>query len=168
MKVRLITINDAEEIFNIQKKTWLNLYPNEKYSIKYEDILKKFADKTNIITKIKKKINNYEKNIFGWVVELDDKIIGFATIYREKEKDELGAIYILPEHQGKGIGSILLQKALDLFKDSKEIWLEVAIYNENAIRFYQKFGFHIVSETEGKHKIIEEKFIPTIKMKREQ
>jgi ribosomal protein S18 acetylase RimI-like enzyme len=74
----------------------------------------------------------------------------------------------LPEYQGKGIGRILLQKILDFLKNSKEIWLEVAIYNENAINFYQKSGFHIVPGTESKREIIEGKFIPTIEMKLEQ
>ncbi len=65
-------------------------------------------------------------------------------------------------------GKILLQKILDFLTDSEEIWLKIAIYNEKAINFYQKFGFHIVPGTEGKHKIIERKFIPTVQMKRNQ
>jgi ribosomal protein S18 acetylase RimI-like enzyme len=50
-------------------------------------------------------------------------------------------IYVLPEYQGKGIGKLLwneLSKYLDI---NKETFVEVATYNENAIKFYEKLGF---------------------------
>jgi len=168
MKARLTKVSDAKGVFNVQKMTWLDVYPSEEYGVKRQDIAKRFADEKKFIAKTKKKIEGYGKDICGWVVELDGKIVGFSATYKEKEKDLVGAVYVLPEYQGQGIGKILLQKILDFLKDSKEIWLEVATYNENAINFYQKSGFHIVPGTEGKHEIIEGKFIPTIQMKRDQ
>lgn len=168
MKARLTTINDAEEVFNVQKMTWIDAYPNEKYDVERKDIVERFSDEKKFIAKTRKQIEGYGKDVCGWVVELSGKIVGFSVVYKDKEKNFVGAIYVLPEYQGKGIGKILLQKALDFFKDSKGIWLEVASYNKNAINFYQKSGFHIVPRTEGEHEIIEGKFIPTVKMKREQ
>jgi ribosomal protein S18 acetylase RimI-like enzyme len=168
MKARLTTVNDAEGVFNVQKMTWIDAYPNKKYGVKRKDIVKRFADEEKFIAKTRKKIEGYGKDMCGWVVELEGKIVGFSATYKHKGKDLVGAIYVLPEYQGKGIGKILLQKVLDFLKDSKEIWLEVAAYNKNAINFYEKSGFHIVPETEGEHEIIEGKFIPTIEMKREQ
>ncbi len=168
MKARLTKPKDAEGVVNVQKLTWLDVYPNEKYGIKYEDIAQKFEYEEKLIEKTKNKIKAYGKDSCGWVVELDGKIVGFSATYRENEKDRVGAIYVLPEHQGKGIGKILLQKALDFLKNSKEIWIEVAEYNENAIKFYEKSGFHIVPGKKGKQEIIEGKFIPTIEMKFEQ
>jgi len=168
MKARLTTVNDAEGVFNVQKMTWIDSYPNEKYGVKREDIVERFADEKKFIAKTRKKVEGYGKDICGWVVELDGKIVGFSATYKDKGKNLVGAIYVLPEHQGKGIGKILLQKVLDFLKDSKEIWLEVASYNKNAINFYEKSGFHIVPGTEGEHEIIEGKFIPTIEMKRER
>lgn len=166
MKARLTKVNDAEGVFNVQKMTWLDVYPNEKYGVKRQDIAKRFIDEEKFIAKIRKKIECNGKNTCGWVVELDSKIVGFSTSYKEKEKDLVGAVYVLPGYQGQGIGKILLQKILDFFKDSKEIWLEVATYNENAINFYHKSGFHIVPNSESKHEIIDGKFIPTIQMKK--
>ena len=168
MKARLTTINDAKGIFNVQKMTWLDVYPNEECGISYDDIAERFSDEKKLIAKIIKNIEKYGRKDCGWVVEIDDKIVGFCAIFVEEGKDTVGAVYVLPEHQGKGIGKILLQKILNFCRDSKELWLEVATYNKNAINFYQKFGFHIVPKTEGQHKIIEGKFVPTIKMKKEQ
>lgn len=168
MRVRLTTTSDAEAVFNVQKITWLDVYPNEKYGVKYSDILEKFADKEKITNKLKKKIESYGKNSCGWLVDLDNKIVGFSTIYKDKEKDQISATYVLPEYQGQGFGKALLQKALEFLKDSKEVWLEVASYNEKAIAFYNKFNFHIVAGTEDKHELLKGKFIPTIKMVRKQ
>lgn len=169
MKARLTTINDAEGVFYVQKMTWLDVYPNKKFSVKREDIVERFADEQKLITRAKKNIVNYGNGSCGWVVELDGQVVGFSTAYKNKEgKSFAGAVYVLPKYQGQGIGKVLLQKVINFFKDSKEIWLEVATYNQNAINFYQKSGFHIVSGSENKHEIIEGKFIPTVKMKLEQ
>lgn len=168
MKARLTKVSDAKGVFYVQKMTWLDVYPNKKYGVKHEDITKRFTDEEKFIAKTRKKIESYGKDMCGWVVELEGKIVGFSATYKRKGKDLVGAVYVLPEYQGQGIGKILLQKILDFLKDSKEIWLEVATYNENAIFFYQKFGFHIVPGAEGKHEIIEGKFIPTIQMKKDQ
>lgn len=168
MKVRLTTINDAKAVFNVQKITWLDVYPNEKYGVKYNDILEKFSDEEKIINKLKKKIELYGEDTCGWVLDLDAKIVGFSKIYKVKGKSQIGAIYVLPEYQGKGFGKALLQEALEFLKDSKEVWLDVATYNQKAIDFYNKFDFHLVTGSEDKHEILQGKFIPTVKMKRKQ
>ncbi len=167
MKARLATINDAEGIFNVQKITWLDIYPNEKYGVQYEDIAERFADDKKFIAKIKKGVESYGKNSQGWVVEMDGKIVGFSATFEEDGRGTVGAVYVLPEHQGKGIGKLLLQKILDFRKNSKELCLKVATYNKNAINFYKKFGFQIVHGSEDKHEIIKGKFIPIIRMKKE-
>jgi len=84
MKVRLTMVNDAEGIFNLQKITWINTYPNEKYGVKRKDIVERFADEESIIAKIKKQIEGYGKYTCGWVVELDGEIIGSSATHKDK------------------------------------------------------------------------------------
>ncbi|MFP4514547.1 MAG: GNAT family N-acetyltransferase [Parcubacteria group bacterium] len=168
MKVRLITINDAKGVFDVQKTTWLDVYPNEKHGIKYNDILEKFADEEKIINKLKKKIELYGKDACGWVLELDNKIVGFSTVSKDKEKSQVGATYVLPQYQGQGFGKVLLKEALEFLKNSEEVCLEVASYNKKAINFYKKFDFHVIDSSEEKKEIIKDKYIPTIEMKRRQ
>ncbi len=56
---------------------------------------------------------------------------------------ELERIYLKSEFQRMGFGKILLQKAIDVAKEKgKEfLWLGVWEKNENAISFYEQFGF---------------------------
>ncbi len=165
MKARGITINDAEGVFNVQKRTWLSAYPSEKHGVTREDIEEKFSNKEERIAKGRNKIEEYGEDRSGWVVELDGEIVGFSVAHKSKSRDRIGAVYVLPEHQGRGIGKILLQKALGFLENSKEVWVEVASYNKNAINFYQKSGFRIVPGAEANHEIIEGKLLPTIEMK---
>ena len=57
-------------------------------------------------------------------------------------KRSVGALYVLPETQGIGLGSKLIEKILGWHKsDENNIYLRVASYNQNAIDFYKRFGF---------------------------
>lgn len=58
--------------------------------------------------------------------------------------DELCLLYVLPEEQGKGFGSELLNYALSLCKNP---WLTVLETNRKAIKFYEKRGFSRFDET---------------------
>jgi hypothetical protein len=75
MKARLTTIKDAEGVCYVQKMTWLDVYPNEKYGVRHEDILERFADEEKFIAKTKKKIESYGQDMCGWIVELEGKIV---------------------------------------------------------------------------------------------
>jgi ribosomal protein S18 acetylase RimI-like enzyme len=57
------------------------------------------------------------------------------------DKNNLQAIYVLPGHQGKGIGSNLWAEALKFFDSTKDTTVEVVEYNSNAIDFYKRLGF---------------------------
>ncbi|MDD2786225.1 MAG: GNAT family N-acetyltransferase [Patescibacteria group bacterium] len=165
MQIRPATIEDAEGIYNVNRITWLDTYPNEEYDIRREDIVKKFSDTESLIDKTRQRIEEYGADSQGWVAESDGKIIGFSIVRKKDGHDTIGAIYVLPEYQGKGIGTMLLQKILEFRKDSKELWLDVASYNTSAINFYKKAGFQIVPKSEGKYETIDGKFLPTISMK---
>ena len=57
---------------------------------------------------------------------------------------EVERIYILKEHQRKGLGKFLLDHAVSIATErGKEyVWLGVWERNENAIRFYEKCGMY--------------------------
>jgi len=59
----------------------------------------------------------------------------------------LGPIGVLPNHQGLGIGSILMErfcKEVDACR--AKAYLETDL--DKNVRFYEKFGFKVVSESE--------------------
>ena len=59
------------------------------------------------------------------------------------QEDELLALYLLPEHQNQGMGSLLLELGQQ-YHDY--LFLNVCVPNGDAIRFYQQHGFRIVRE----------------------
>ncbi|MGD6802816.1 GNAT family N-acetyltransferase [Rossellomorea aquimaris] len=83
-----------------------------------------------------------------YIAETDGLIAGFANFSKVKEEGEveLGAIYLLPEHQGKGAGTLLLNKGADAVKDIKKIFINVEKENHKGINFYHAKGFKAVSE----------------------
>ncbi|MFA1820926.1 N-acetyltransferase family protein [Virgibacillus oceani] len=88
------------------------------------------------------------KNSHFFVAESSGRIIGFAN-YSLGDKDgkvELGAIYLLPEYQGKGAGTALLREGIEKLQSVREIHLNVEKNNNVGKKFYEAKGFEVVSE----------------------
>ncbi|MEC5425707.1 GNAT family N-acetyltransferase [Virgibacillus sp. C22-A2] len=83
-----------------------------------------------------------------FVAEFDGKVAGFANYspVSEDGKVELGAIYLIPDHQGKGAGTALLKKGIDELEGVREIFINVEKDNEIGKTFYDAKGFEFVSE----------------------
>lgn len=81
-----------------------------------------------------------------YYIQLNGKDIGF---YNEKTLEdgsyEIGNICIIPEYQGKGIGTKILEYIKEFAKenDCTDLYLTVNEENLNAIKLYEKFGFQL-------------------------
>lgn len=80
------------------------------------------------------------------IAKRDGHVIGFAEYGENHDGDlpntgEIGALYVLADHSGCGIGKQLLQEALVLLKDYPHIAIWVLKENERAIAFYKRNGF---------------------------
>ena len=84
------------------------------------------------------------------VATVKQKMVGIITVNLTDAKSlsaELG-IGVLNEFQNIGLGSYLIEEALDWFENYSglhEIWLEVYQNNPKAIHLYYKYGFKQVS-----------------------
>ena len=67
--------------------------------------------------------------------------MGFFIGKKFQDYNRLLAIYTLPEHQGQGVGTALITKGLEWFGSDKDIFVNLAKYNDDAHAFYAKFGF---------------------------
>jgi ribosomal protein S18 acetylase RimI-like enzyme len=77
-----------------------------------------------------------------WGSFSDQELVGFIA-FREGWIDQL---YILPTWQGRRIGTTLLNIAQSRF-DRLSLWTFQR--NQNARKFYEKYGFRLVTETDG-------------------
>jgi len=74
------------------------------------------------------------------------EIVGFADFYSDSGEARLGAIYVLPEAQGEGIGGRLLEAGISRFLTDTKITLRVERDNIPARRFYEARGFRETGE----------------------
>ena len=76
------------------------------------------------------------------VAEDDGQVLGMASLDDVDGTPVIWKLYVLPEHQGRGVGSLLLASALRaLPADSSRVVLEYTEGNDSAARFYQAKGF---------------------------
>ncbi|MFL1406690.1 N-acetyltransferase [Marinobacter sp. M1N3S26] len=79
-----------------------------------------------------------------FIFESEGKVNGFYSLYG----DNLAAIFVAPELQGKGIGATLLDDAKNRRKN-----LQLTVYKENipSVDFYEKQGFIHMGEQIDEH-----------------
>jgi len=82
-----------------------------------------------------------EKILYRVVKNNNGKVVGFMHCSKEETHNELGAIYLLNEAKGFGVGGELMEEFLDWADKRKPCQLEVFALNEKALGFYNKYGF---------------------------
>ncbi len=137
------TPSDAEAIGNILHKTWLATYPNAEFGITVDDIEERFS---RIVSEegIRKRADDLMnlEDTASFLLAMDgDEAVGLCATGINGDNNQLRTLYILPEYQKMGIGRMLWNEALKRFDDGKDIIVQVATYNDNAIGFYKKLGF---------------------------
>ncbi len=133
---------DAGQIVQVQRAAWLATYPNPASGITYENIAAMDFIGPERIASWQEHIATDTDRKF-WVAKDGDRVVGYcvARVASQDRPGRLQAIYLLPEFQGKGIGKLLMQTAIDWLGRSVDITLDVATYNTAAIGFYEKLGF---------------------------
>ena len=83
------------------------------------------------------------------VARKNDEVIGFCQYSMDKTVGNFNFLVILPEYRNLGYGSILMDKALKYFETQqvKKIEIKIVYGNDEAIRFYEKYGFKIKTQT---------------------
>ena len=102
------------------------------------------------------------------VAKCGERVIGFVGYGGAREApNELGevfALYVLREYCGQGVGTVLLDAALQELKRFPRVCLWVLKENRPAIRFYEKHGFR----ADGAEKYVEAIAAGGLRMVRER
>ncbi|HEY2689437.1 MAG TPA: GNAT family N-acetyltransferase [Streptosporangiaceae bacterium] len=86
------------------------------------------------------------------ILQADDKQIGLLGVTREwtmpLQECYLEFLWVAPDFRRSGVGSKLLRTVLDRLRDSgvHTVWLYILNGNQDAMRFYQRFGFQSTNE----------------------
>lgn len=133
LKIRDIEIEDYKEISKIRKMPGV-----------MENIL---SNKDEEEESIKEKVINRGKNQYWYVAEENGKVIGLGILmnHGNLRKKHVGVITLMvnSDYQNKGVGSLLMDKLINLSESLNVIRLELCVFRDNykAINLYKKFGF---------------------------
>ncbi len=85
-----------------------------------------------------------DSKVVGYVMSRVERGFGYLRKSLYKKLGHIISIAVMPEYRGRGIGYALMSEALKKLKEFygvKEVYLEVRVSNEPAIRLYEKLGF---------------------------
>jgi len=136
---------DAVAIRSVQAETWLATYPNARRGITYEGVRQRIEGLNGEkigpkIESLRQRIRTMDETHAIFVARLDGRVVGFTSPAILGGQRRLGALYVLPEAQGMGLGAQLIRRALR-WHGAHDVYLRVAEYNHRAIEFYERFGF---------------------------
>ena len=119
----------------------------EKYNIISDEYREKYFEKT--IEEVEKndgKILLFLENnkVVGLIVGIINNEETLEYDFKAPKRGRITELIVSKNIRSKGIGSILLEEMTKYLKDNncKDILIEVFGYNENAIKFYEKNGYH--------------------------
>lgn len=100
------------------------------------------------------RITNIPDNIYSFVAELNDEIVGNLgfEVFVNSRRRHAGSfgMGVKDEYQNKGVGSALMSSMIELadnWLNLRRLELTVFVDNEPAIALYKKFGFVIEGES---------------------
>lgn len=134
--IREMKQEDIHAVQSVAKIAWHDTYEG----IIPREIQDSFLDEAYSDEKMKYRLEN--THLF--VAEEEGEVIGFANFspVRLQNEAELGAIYLLPDQQGKGIGSALLQRGLTVLKGIRKLYIHVEAANEKENVFMKRKVLH--------------------------
>ena len=131
--------SDVSDIAHIHFESWHATYSSL--------LPETYRDKENNLSQ---KIEMWEKvlpttDVHTWITyDSEDTTVGFISYLKKDHKCEITTLYLLPQYQHLGIGTKLMDSALNdasQCNSCSSLFLWVLKTNLSAISFYEKFGF---------------------------
>lgn len=146
--MRRAVVDDAERIERVRTDTWRDAYRG----LVPDSILDGLGYDASRRRAIMSALPPHQ---FALVAEVDGDVVGFCLGGRTRTPDdpfrgEVYAIYVLPEHQARGIGRALFQAGAQELVDRGLSSMIVWVLRENAPsrRFYERMGGRHVRDEE--------------------
>lgn len=145
IEIKKVSINDIGELQKIGRQTF-----HETFSAaNIEENMKKYLEEGFSVEKLNAELN--DKNADFYFATVHDNVIGYLklnfgqsqTELKDDKALEIERIYVLKEYQGKKVGQLLYETAIQIARQKRAdfVWLGVWEENPRAINFYKKNGF---------------------------
>ena len=143
--IRRVTLNDIDQLQKIGRQTFFETFSAGNT----EENMKKYLEEGFSLERLTAELN--DENSEFYFATLDNTVIGYLklnfgpsqTELKDDKALEVERIYVLKEFQGKKVGQLLYEKAMQIASqiNAEYVWLGVWEENPRAIKFYKKNGF---------------------------
>jgi ribosomal protein S18 acetylase RimI-like enzyme len=151
MRIERALVDDAEEILTLQKKA----YQSEAEI--YGDFT--IPPLTQTLEEIR---NDFEKQLFLKAI-LDGKIVGSVRAVAKERTCYIGRLVVHPGFQNRGIGTQLMGRIEEAFKEAERFELFTGHRSERNLYLYQKMGYQPFKKIMGSERLtiiyLEKKFL---------
>jgi ribosomal protein S18 acetylase RimI-like enzyme len=142
--LRIIPVANEElvlSLYAVADDIWRQHYTPIIGEAQVDYMLEKFLSPEALVEQINA---GYEYFLFSY----DYTFAGFAGIHEEDNKLFLSKLYVHEDFRGKGIGSYMFQKFIEICKlrNLKTIWLTCNRNNTESLAVYEHLGFKKVRE----------------------
>lgn len=146
INLRNYTDADYEFVYEVKKNAYRK-YVEECWGEWNEENQRQYFE--NFINKVK-------ENAF--IIQLDGNAIGFYNgEVLENGNYEVGNICIIPEYQGKGIGTNILKDIIATYSNTD---IEIQFFKQNPVgALYERLGFEKSGETQFHYQMVKPKSI---------
>ena len=149
--IRKCTIDDLLILRELSYKTYNETFSNVNTPANMKAYLEEAFD----IGKLCDELSN--RSSLFYFLYVDEKLAGYLKLNEYIEQSdindpqsiEIERIYVAKEFHGRGLGSILLEKATDIACIQKKSYIRLGVWEKNhkALLFYKRNGFYLI----GKH-----------------
>lgn len=143
MEIRTATPDDVGAIQTVAERSWTTDYPDiVSRETADEGVHEWYSDE-----RVREEIDRPDADVL--VATVDDDVVGFVHAVWTGEEGDVLRVYVDPERRGDGIGSALLETAVDrLFEAEVEhVRAMVLADNDPGQAFYRSHGFERLDET---------------------
>ncbi|WP_343216791.1 ribosomal protein S18-alanine N-acetyltransferase [Crassaminicella profunda] len=122
MKVRIMTLEDIEDVFEVEQKSFQVPWTVDAFVAEIEH-----NEKARYV-----------------VLEIDGKVFGYGGFWKILDEGHITNIAVHPDVRGKGYGNYILEGLLKIAEEEKihAMTLEVRVSNKIAQKLYEKYGFN--------------------------
>lgn len=147
MEIREATLRDAEAVQRVARAAWHAAHEQIIGAEAVDELLDRWYDREGL----RKRITRDDAPMF---LAIDDgEVVGFTQGVPGEDNNNpadavVGSIYVLPEYWGEGIGTELLNRLFDAFRENGWTSVCLAVMAENDVgrSFYDTHGFEVHEE----------------------
>jgi ribosomal protein S18 acetylase RimI-like enzyme len=145
INIKKVTLNNLQQLQDISRQTFSETFSAGNTA----ENMTRYLEEGFSTEKLTAELNNDASEFYFAV--LNNEVIGYLklntgqsqTEIRDDKALEIERIYVLKAYQGKKVGQLLYNKAIQVAveKEAGYVWLGVWENNLGAIGFYKKNGF---------------------------